>query len=189
MNRFSFLRNLLGATLLPTVALARTTPIAAPVDNLHTEASRLRHELLDAWAASERMTLTTAGQMPANGFGFQYTPEAMTFDQQWRHCCVFTTAQIAARFPVTDPYVARILPSNLTKEQALAELKVMYAFVRQAITTAPDERLLADDDYVGDTMPNWRFLYALENHIIHHRGQCMVYLRLKGITPVGYLGW
>jgi uncharacterized damage-inducible protein DinB len=37
-------------------------------------------------------------------------------------------------------------------------------------------------------MPNGRLRYALENHIIHHRGQCVVYLQLWGITPVGYLG-
>ncbi|RZM10040.1 MAG: DinB family protein, partial [Pedobacter sp.] len=30
---------------------------------------------------------------------------------------------------------------------------------------------------------------AMDNHIIHHRGQCMVYLRMNGITPEGYLGW
>ncbi|MCU0354066.1 MAG: DinB family protein [Cytophagales bacterium] len=29
----------------------------------------------------------------------------------------------------------------------------------------------------------------MENHIIHHRGQAIVYLRLKGIRPEGYVGW
>ncbi len=189
MNRFSFLRNILGASLLPTVALAGSGTPQSSFTETATEASRVRLELLAAWQMSEKMTLTTAGQMPADTFGFRYTPEAMTFGQQWRHCCVFTTAQIAARLNVIDPYVARQLPDDLTKEQALAELKTMYAFVLQTINTAPDNLMLADDEYVGDTMPNWRLLYALENHIIHHRGQCMVYLRLKGITPVGYLGW
>jgi uncharacterized damage-inducible protein DinB len=29
----------------------------------------------------------------------------------------------------------------------------------------------------------------MENHIIHHRGQAIVYLRLNGVKPKGYFGW
>lgn len=184
MKRLSFVKNLLGASALPTAALANpSNPDQA------AEAQRLRRELDDAWKASERMTLLTAGQMPDEGYTFRYTPEAMTFGDQWRHCCEFTVSQVAGRLGMKNPYKTYPLPANLTKAQALDELKAMYAFVRQSIATAPDEKLLASAEYAGHTLPTWRVLSALENHLIHHRGQCVVYLRLKGITPEGYLGW
>jgi len=180
MKRLTFLRNLLGAGLLPSVAFPR--PAA-------TEAERIRQELLQAWAMSERTTLVTAGQMPADSFEFKYTPEAMTYAEQWRHCCLFTAGQLAGRLGVANPYETRKLPKAMTKVEVLEELKTLYAFVRKTIDTVPDARLLETDDFMGGKIPNWRLLYAMENHIIHHRGQCMVYLRLKGITPEGYLGW
>ena len=182
MNRLTFLKNLLGAGLMPAAALATPT-------DLESEAQRIRRELLEAWTMSEKMTLITAGQMPADSFDFRYTPEAMTFAEQWRHCCQFTVSQLAGRLGVINPYQTRELPKAMTKQQVMDELKTMYAFVRQTITAVPDAKLLETDDYLGDKIPNWRLLYAMENHLIHHRGQCMVYLRLKGVTPEGYLGW
>lgn len=185
MNRLSFLKTALGAALLPAAALAKpVTPVETAA-----EATRLRRELDQAWRASERTTLLTAGQMPAEHFAFRYTPGAMTFAEQWRHCCEFTVAQVTGRLGVKNPYEIRPLPALLTKAEALTELKAMYAFVRETIAEAPAETLLAEDAYMGETLPVWRILYALENHLIHHRGQCVVYLRLKGIAPEGYLGW
>lgn len=183
MNRIRFLRNLLGTSLLPAAALARPTTI-------EFEAQRVRQELLEAWAVSERITLITAGQMPAELYDFKYTPQAMSFAEQWRHCCQFTTTLLAERLGIDDPYKnGRDLAKAVTKQQVLDEVKALYAFMRQTIKTIPDEKLFEQAEFVGGKIPNWRYLYAMENHIIHHRGQCMVYLRLNGVTPEGYLGW
>lgn len=183
MNRITFLKNLLGVGLLPATALA------SPATDFEAEAQRVRRELLDAWVMSEKTTLITAGQMPADSFDFKYTPEAMTYAEHWRHCCLFTASQLAGRLGVSNPYETRELPKAMTKTQVIAELRTMYAFVRQTIAAIPDAKLMEHDDFMGGKIPNWRLLYAMENHIIHHRGQCMVYLRLKGVTPEGYLGW
>lgn len=183
MNRLTFLRKLLGTSLLPEASFAGSIDLA-------TEAQRVRRELLEAWAVSEKMTLITASQMPADGFEFKYTPEAMTFAEQWRHCCEFTTTLLSDRLKIANPYkTGRDLSKAVTKQQVLDEVKALYAFMRQTITTIPDAKLFEQEDFIGGKIPNWRYLYAMENHIIHHRGQCMVYLRMKGVTPEGYLGW
>ena len=183
MNRLTFLKNLIGVAAFPATTLANSTP------SRETEAQRVRQELLDAWRMSEKTTLLTADQMPADSFAFRYTPEAMTYSEQWRHCCQFTISQLVGQLGVADPYETRKLADAMTKAQVMAELKTMYAYVRQTIEAVPDAKLFELEDYLGGTIPVWRLLYALENHIIHHRGQCMVYLRLQGITPEGYLGW
>lgn len=77
----------------------------------------------------------------------------------------------------------------MPKERVIRELKTMYAFVRKTIDELSTEKLSTECDFAGETIPVWRLFYALENHIIHHRGQCIVYLRLNGVTPKGYYGW
>lgn len=151
-----------------------------------------RQELLKAWQASQAYTLTIVDQMPEQYFGFRYTPEAMTFAEQWRHCCIFTCNQLAGQLDLKgNPYEddTQNPPVEMRKEAVVAELNKMYAYVFQVIRTLPEEKLYAPVEFAGDTIPGWRLLYAMENHIIHHRGQCVVYLRLKGTTPVGYVGW
>jgi len=34
-----------------------------------------------------------------------------------------------------------------------------------------------------------RLLNLMDNHLAHHRGQLVVYLRLNGIKPPSYAGW
>lgn len=67
MNRLHLLKNLLGTGLLPLAALARPA-----TSDLDSKAQRVRRELLQAWARSERLTLITATQMPADAYDFTY---------------------------------------------------------------------------------------------------------------------
>ncbi len=154
-----------------------------------TMTSALRQELIDAFDASERYSLKICEQMPAAHYNFRSTDSTMTFAEQWRHCCIFTSGQLAGRLGIDNPYKTRKLPKVMNKEQIMAEVKTLYDFVRQTIRTVPDNKLFDKTDFVNGQIPGWRLIYAMENHIIHHRGQCIVYLRLKGITPESYYGW
>ena len=150
---------------------------------------KLRDELIASWERSEKMTMVNIKQMPPEFFIFKYTPEAMSFGEQWRHCVIYTCGQISGRAGLVNPYKNVKLPVQMTKEHVVKEMENMYAFVRESIKDLSDEKLLATCDFAGDTIPIWRLFYAMENHIIHHRGQCVVYLRLNGVVPKGYYGW
>lgn len=150
---------------------------------------QLRQELRAAWVRSEKMTLTNVEQMPPESFTFKYTDEAMTFSEQWRHCVIYTCGQLAGETGIENPYRKVKLPYQMPKERIIEELQKMYSIVRNAIEELSAEDLLAECVFAGETIPVWRLFYALENHIIHHRGQCIVYLRLNGVTPKGFYGW
>ena len=149
----------------------------------------LKQELLAAWLRSEKMTLANMEQMPPEFFEFKYTEEAMTFTEQWRHCVVYTCGQLASRAGVKNPYEGIKLPVQMPKKEIIGEIKKMYTFVRESIVGLSNDKLLSTCEFAGEEMPIWRLFYALENHIIHHRGQCIVYIRLNGIKPKGYYGW
>ena len=181
MKRAKFLEKIGG--LIPLVGLETHYTVDTK------QADQLRKELNAAWQRSEKMTLISMEQMPPGYYKFKYTDEAMTFSEQWRHCVIYTCGQLASRTGITNPYKHVKLPVQMPKEEVIDEIKKMYAFVRQTIKELSGEKLFSNCDFAGDVIPVWRLFYALENHIIHHRGQCVVYLRLKGQVPKGYYGW
>ena len=185
MKRKQFFQQLAG---LGMVSLFWGCSSTEPMDN--EDLVKIGDELLDAWERSETMTMTTVEQMPPEFFQFKYTEEAMTFAEQWRHCVIYTCGQVASHLEVDNPYKDIKLPVQMPKEDVVKELKNMYAFIRSTIKQlSGTTRIVANCDFAGDTVPAWRLLYAMENHIIHHRGQCVVYLRLNGVKPKGYYGW
>jgi len=183
MNRSKFLSSIGVLGFAPVLGLNSCK-------NQETEdVEQLRKELLDAWLRSERMTLINMEQMPAESYFYKYTKEAMTFSEQWRHCVIYTFSQLSGCTGVENPYKGIKLPVQMPKEEVIGEIKKMYDFVRSCITSLSYEKLHMECDFAGDVIPVWRLFYALENHIIHHRGQCIVYLRLNGVVPKGYYGW
>ncbi|KQC30390.1 DinB family protein [Flagellimonas eckloniae] len=197
MNRTRFLRNALGFGLFSFIGCRMdnskaksTNKLATATPSTNQESTKdLRKELMAAWHRSEIMTMTNVDQMPPAYFTFKYTDEAMTFSEQWRHCVIYTCGQLAGRVGIKNPYENVKLPVQMPKEDVIKELKSMYAFVQRSIGELSDEKLLSKCDFAGDTIPVWRLFYAMENHIIHHRGQCVVYLRLNGVVPKGFYGW
>lgn len=153
------------------------------------QVDHIREQLKKAWQRSEEYSLSIVNQMPEEGFSLRSTPETMTYAEQWRHCVLYTCSQLSGNLAVKNPYADRRLPVQMPKKDVVNELKHMYAFVLELIETTPDSMLLNNIDFAGDHIPGWRLFYAMDNHIIHHRGQCIVYLRLQGITPKGYYGW
>jgi len=193
MNRTRFVQNLLGAGLLTAIG-CKTENTPSPTSQMdssenQTSSDRLRQELMEAWDSSEKMTMTNVEQMPPDFFTYKYTEEAMTFSEQWRHCVIYTCGQLAGRAGIRNPYEGIKLPIQMSKGEVIKELKNMYKHVRESIANLPEEKLLSNCDFAGQTIPVWRLFYAMENHIIHHRGQCIVYLRINGIVPKGYYGW
>ncbi len=181
-------RGFLKKISLSSFGILGSTALFAKAKPSNDQVQQLRAELADAWSKSEKYSLDIIEQMPDEFFGFEYTTEAMTYAEQWRHCAVFTFMQLAGRLKIENPYEKAKPKVDLNKAETTAEVKKMYAFVQKAIQEIPAEKLYEKVDFSGE-MPIWRLFYAMENHIIHHRGQCIVYLRLKGITPKGYFGW
>ncbi len=185
--------SLLAGFGLCYIIYPKTPSLNIAIDDIEeTTFDERRKELKEAWEASKRFSFKILEQMPEEGFSYKYTPEAMTFAEQWRHCCIYTCNMLAGRFNLDNspyPDKSQYPPVVLNKIEVKAELTKMYDYVFNLIETLPAEKLLETVSLGGEEMPGWRFIYAMENHIIHHRGSCVVYLRLNDIVPIGYFGW
>ena len=150
-----------------------------------------KDEFATAWKRSEEYTLTIFNQMPEEKLEFRYTPESFSFRTQFVHCIIYTAMQLSGRLNIPNPY-EKTPPSfwaKLSKADLEKELQKFYAWVLTVVNATKAEQLLKPEDYAGGSLPVWRFFYAMENHIIHHRGQAICYLRLNEIVPEGYVGW
>ncbi len=174
----------LGLSLVATPLLAK-----AKKDDF----SEFRAEFADAWKSSLTYTLDLFNQMPEDKLNWKYTPESFTWRMQFVHCIIFNATQLATRLELKDPYHEVTMKGGywgkMTKSQLREQIEIFYAWVQKVANETPDSKLAELSSFGSDDIPNWRLFYALENHIIHHRGQAVCYLRLNDITPIGYVGW
>ncbi len=153
--------------------------------------AEFREEFALAWERSELYTLKLYNQITPELLEYKYTPESFSFRTQFVHCIVFNSLQLCGRLGIANPYKDKNNShwSKLTKEELAEELKQFYKWVGELAANTGEKDLLKEHGFTGGPMPMWKMFYAMENHIIHHRGQALCYLRLNGITPEGFVGW
>ena len=155
--------------------------------------SAFKEDFLEAWKSSQKYTMELYDQMPERLMDWKYTPESFSWRLQFVHCIIFNSSQFAARLDIEDPWEKITMKggfwSKLSKEKLSDEIVKFYDWVRKVALESSDEKLAEITSFGSGDMPLWRLFYALENHILHHRGQAVCYLRLNGITPIGYVGW
>jgi uncharacterized damage-inducible protein DinB len=182
ISRKTLVKSLLGG-IIASPSFAKSSDSQLLID--------IRNDLKISFKNSEKYTITIFNQMPEDKLEWKYTPESMSFRTQFVHCITFTASQLAGRLNIKNPYEGRKNEfwAALTKTQLEAELHEFYNWLNKSAEDLTDETLLKKETFVGGDLPNWKIMMAMENHIIHHRGQAICYLRLNGITPVGYIGW
>ncbi|MES2798070.1 MAG: DinB family protein [Bacteroidota bacterium] len=182
INRKTVLKSFL-ASLISIPAFSKNTENELLVD--------VKKDIFSAMKNSEKYTLTVYNQMPEDKLNWKYTPESFSFRTQFVHCITFTASQLCGRMGLKNPYDSKSKEywETLTKLQLESELKEFYSWLGTILIESNQEKLAKEEPFVGGNLSMWKIFYAMENHIIHHRGQAICYLRLNGITPIGYIGW
>ncbi len=135
--------------------------------------ARIVQQLEARWNASSEYTLAIAEQMPADGYAFRPTAEQMTFGEQLLHISQQNRSIFSEMSGQTAPPAARTSPAKI---DVVAHLRETHALGVRTLR----QRTSGNIDDLLDGM-----MLALD-HTTHHRGQAVVYLRLRGITPSEY---
>ena len=144
-------------------------------------------EFLESHHRSKTYTLSVFDQMPPEKMEFKPLPEMYTFQRHFTHCIEFTSGQLTLR-GIKNPF-AEAQWDKLNKAETYQELTHFYDWVEKTVVNATPKQLATTGDFAGDQVDLLRLLYICENHLIHHRGTIMAYLRLSNIVPLGYVGW
>jgi uncharacterized damage-inducible protein DinB len=148
-------------------------------------------EFVRDWQISKQFTIDVANAMPAELYNFKPNPEEMSFGEQMIHIAgsnIFRFNQITGIKPpfVFDP--AKPLASD--KQSALKLLEQSFDYVIDVLPKITAEQLQRTwhiPSWKGRNDPDGRAMVLnMFVHTAHHRAQCEVYLRAKGIKPPDY---
>ena len=168
--------------LFTCAANAQTTKVNSVLD---------MNEFIQDWKMSKQFTLDVANAMPAELYNFKPNSDEMTFGEQLVHIAggnVFRFHQITG---IQPPFVfVPAKPPASDKQSALRMLEQSFDYVIEVLPQITPEQLGRTwhlPTWKGRTDPDGRaMLVNLLVHTAHHRAQCEVYMRIKGIRPPDY---
>ncbi|HET9401683.1 MAG TPA: DinB family protein [Candidatus Acidoferrales bacterium] len=148
-------------------------------------------EFVHDWQISKQFTIDVANAMPAEFYDFKPNPEEMSFGEQMIHIAesnVFRFNQITG---IPGPFALDpAKPHAADKATAVKLLEQSFDYVIAAvpqITTQELQRTWNIPSWKGRNNPDGRaMILNMFVHTAHHRAQCEVYMRVKGIKPPDY---
>jgi uncharacterized damage-inducible protein DinB len=154
----------------------------------------IRDALLPEFDHESANTRKVLERMPEDQFGWQPHPKSWTAAQLCTHLATMLTwGKVTIEqdsfdvSPDGKPYTPP--PVIQSREELLAKFDEGVAGFRAALAQADNERLMAPWSLLSTgkpifTMPRAAVLRSMIlNHIVHHRGQLTIYLRMTG-APV-----
>jgi uncharacterized damage-inducible protein DinB len=148
-------------------------------------------EFIRDWQISKQLTLQVADAMPAEFYDFKPNAEEMTFGEQIVHVAfsnVIRFQQISGIQP-PFPFDPNKMPAT-DKKSAVKILEQSFDYVINVLPQVTSEQLKRTWH-----IPSWKdrldpdaraMMMNMLVHTAHHRAQCEVYLRVKGIKPPDY---
>lgn len=167
-------------SLIAGAAAAAQSPQVAEWQNPF--AREWRDSFLLHWKVTKDYTLAVLDAMPTVGFDSKPVAAQRTFGEQLVHLGLANAAYVRA-FGVKDPPVA---PKVTDKETVRTYLTATFDYVTEVLQKISEKDLLRRDlNFSSRQKPHSGtdlFMRAYM-HTAHHRGQLVVYLRVKGIVP------
>ena len=172
------------ATMLVVVGVSNSS-IANPI-RPYTNADSLKAQLVKDWERAKVYTKAYLDAMPEDGIGFKPTPEIRSFGEQLLHLTQGTVGLTSAGSGKANIFQGKNLEKMdeyKTKEALTKVVMDGYDFAIDAIKNMDASKF---DEVVkrgNFELPRLTWLMKAFEHQTHHRGQCTIYLRMKGVTP------
>ena len=181
----------MASTCISNARLIATVFLAAVLGTLRVSAQGedFIAESVKKWERATAYTLEVARAMPPGDWGFRPVPEEMTFGQQLDHIAEnmsWLAGDYLAEAKFSHPLAAK---KDRTREETLEVLTAALAYARDAIAKTRAADLGETKSFFAGPMSKRQIIALMHDHHTHHRGQLVVYLRLKGIKPPTYRGW
>jgi uncharacterized damage-inducible protein DinB len=169
-------------SLVPITVVAQNAKVGSVLDMT---------EFVHDWQISKQFTLDVAEAMPSESYSFKPNPEEMTFGEQMIHIAVSNVYRFHQITGIEAPFSIDLtkLPSP-DKANVLKVLGQSFDYVIDVLPRVTPEQLQRTwhiPSWKGRNDPDGRAMIVnMFVHTAHHRAQCEVYLRAKGIKPPDY---
>ncbi|HET9487262.1 MAG TPA: DinB family protein [Chryseosolibacter sp.] len=135
-------------------------------------------------------TLEVARLMPPEHYSFRPDDDEMSFGEQLLHLSQnlgwLSSYYLnkKAENPVTKGDI-----KLQDKDSIIAVVSKAYDYALGVLKDFPPGRLRDKNQFFAGPMNQVQIITLLNDHQTHHRGQLIVYLRMKKIRPPAYVGW
>ena len=141
-------------------------------------------DLIKKWEGNKTFTLNVLKAMPEEYYDFKPVEGMMSFYDQVSHIASGFNFHLKAAGLNTVPKLKGKDKASLIT----AYTKIFDEIINILKRTDTNFLRQEKDLWYGETTKG-RILNLMDNHLAHHRGQLIVYLRLKGVKAPGYIGW
>jgi uncharacterized damage-inducible protein DinB len=166
---------------------AGTLTMASAARLFASGSASLAPTLKNVWIKAKEYTLEFAQAMPDNQYGFKPTPEVFSFAEQLVHIAGsnywFFSALKGEKPPLSEE---ALKAQGKSKDDVLKILKESFAPADAYVEGLTDTVAFEDLDVGKTKLAKWKIVLFAVDHLTHHRGQLVVYLRLNGIKPPEY---
>jgi uncharacterized damage-inducible protein DinB len=140
------------------------------------------------WKNAGEYTLEFAQAMPEDKYGFTPVLPEMTFREQLKHIASnmvwLCSSYLEGKETTIDPTKA-----GDSKKEIIGMLNQAFNYAKETIDGLEEKDLNETVDFFAGPMTRRRILLLMTDHVTHHRGQLVVYLRLNNVVPPSYRGW
>lgn len=174
--------------------ILRTLLLAVLTSPIFAQQDPWLADLSSKWTNAQKYSLETANQMPEANYSFKPTSEEMSFGEQLVHTASNMVWLSSSYLTTEKPPVLlidfkKLEASKMSKSQILDVLTQSFEYAGKAIQNAEPSKLGEEVKFFAGPLSRRRILLLLHDHVTHHRGQMIVYLRLNNIKPARYVGW
>ena len=148
-------------------------------------------EYLERLENSRKYLLLVAESMPEDKYGFKATPESMSFAENLMHigwAMDWHSRSLMGGRKARDWNTDTELKVDAkSKEDMILKIDDTFDKTIEFISNFDVNKLGERLDYFGSDRTKRQVLLLLADHITHHRGQMLIYLRLNGLKPPRYV--
>ena len=148
-------------------------------------------EYLERLENSKKYLLLVAESMPEDKYEYRATSESMSFAENLMHIgwamdwhSKSLLGSREARDWNTD---TELKVDKKSKKEMVSTIEKTFEETIKFIKEYDANKLKDELDYFGLTRTKRQVLLLLADHITHHRGQMLVYMRLNGLKPPRYV--
>jgi len=148
-------------------------------------------DYLERLENSRKYLILVAEGMPEDKYAFKASPESMSFAENLMHIawamdwhCQTLLGGRKARDWNTD---TALKVENKSKREMIAAIDKTFNETIKLMAEFDPIRLNDRLDYLGLDRTKRQIFLLLADHITHHRGQMLVYMRLNGLKPPRYV--
>ena len=148
-------------------------------------------EYLERLENSRKYLIQVAETMPEDYYNFKATPESMSFAENLLHIGFamdwHSQSLLGEREAIPWSEDTRYKVADRSKEEMIEIVDQTFDDAIELITEFEAAKLDERLDYFEQDRTKRQILMLLSDHITHHRGQMVVYMRLNGLVPPRYV--